>query len=400
MDLSCSLIVMVKTNQLLSRRSVGKRVSIASLCTLLFLCATKSFAQTNPSSIVIKPVFGAHALIDQGHLLHDRLYGVDLAFQKNMEQNIPDWARIARAKSYGLELVVRNFDNFRGVGDTISGALGTSIGLLAQVELQVLKIGRTDFVFTPAAGASYSTKTFFTHSQNRFIGSHINEMLKADVGAQINLTPNIKLLAGAAYVHLSNGGYLVPNGGLNTVNAYLGVKFRPGSQQPTTENTNTTADDKPGKPFQTLRRNSFEFMAGFGQRGVFEQKRAKYRSAFFAGYNFYINDLITIKSGLDAIYYYTTYDPANNGETFQNYGTSYDRWRTGLSLSSDFNFWRVTINTQIGKYIHYNRFFKNATWYWGFGPTIYVTPHIGIQARTYMHFAQADFVNYGVVVKL
>ena len=393
------LIVMEKMNKFFASNSLRIFHFVAYVATLSTLICNTAFSQQHPGAIVVKPVFGAHALLDQGQLLHDKLYGLDLAYQKLMEQHVPDWARIARAKSYGLELVVRNFDDFKGVNDTISSALGTAVGLLAQVELRVLSVGKTDVIFSPAAGASYSTKTFFTHSQNRFIGSHINEMLKADIGAQVALSPNLTLLAGAAYVHLSNGGYRVPNGGLNTVNMYVGMKIKPASK-PTSTESNEKSSIEPGKPFNTLQRNSFEFMAGFGQRGVFEQKRAKYRSAFFAGYNYYINDLITIKTGLDAVYYYTVFDPLNADETFQNYGTSYDRWRTGLSLSSDFNFWRVTINTQIGKYLHYNRYFKNATWYWGFGPTIYVTPRLGIQARTYMHFAQADFVNYGLVLRL
>ncbi|RZM18293.1 MAG: hypothetical protein EOO88_41130, partial [Pedobacter sp.] len=336
---------------------------VGILCIIAF--SLPVCAQQRSSSITIKPVIGAHALIDQGHLLHDRLYGVDLAFQKNLEDNIPEWARIARAKSYGLELVVRNFDNFKGVGDTITNSLGSAFGLLAQIEISVLKLGKAEIVFTPAAGASYSNKTFFTHPDNRFIGSHINEMLKADLGLQIPLSQNFKLLTGIGYVHLSNGGYLVPNGGLNTVNAYIGAKITPGQKVKESGEKPNKSSGLKIRPFQTLQRNSFEFMAGFGQRGVFEQKRAKYRSAFFAGYNFYMNDLVTIKTGVDAIYYYTVFDPSDVSETFQNYGTSFDRWRTGLSLSSDFNFWRVTINTQIGKYIHYNRFFKNATWYWG-----------------------------------
>ena len=393
------LIVMGKINKSFTSNFLKVNLFIAFAASFSFLTCTKAFTQNNPGAFVVKPVFGAHALLDQGQLLHDRLFGIDLAYQKIMEHHVPDWARIARAKSYGLELVVRNFDDFKGVNDTISNALGTAVGLLAQVELRVLNVGKTDIIFTPAAGASYSTKTFFTHSQNRFIGSHINEMLKADLGAQVAVSPNLTLLAGAAYVHLSNGGYRVPNGGLNTVNMYVGMKIKPASKH-TGNESNDKSSVKPGTPFNTLKRNSFEFMAGFGQRGVFEQKRAKYRSAFFAGYNYYINDLITIKTGLDAIYYYTVFDPSDSDETFQNYGTSYDRWRTGLSLSSDFNFWRVTINTQIGKYLYYNRYFKNATWYWGFGPTIYVTPRLGIQARTYMHFAQADFVNYGLVLRL
>jgi hypothetical protein len=368
---------------------------LLSLCLFYTFICYKSSAQSNSSALVVKPVFGAHALMDQGHLLQDRLYGLDLAMQKNLDYDIPEWARIARVNSYGVELVLRNFDDFKGINDTISNSLGSAAGLLAQVELKVLKIGRTEVIFTPAAGISYSTKTFFTNSQNRFIGSHINEMLKADVGAQIALSPSLAFLAGVGYVHLSNGGYLVPNGGLNTVNAYLGLKIRPAYK-----NNHVGHNSEPGKPFQTLQRSSFEFMAGFGQRGVFEQKRAKYRSGFFVGYNYYINDFITLKGGFDAIYYYTVFDRLQMTETFQNYGTSYDRWRTGVSVSSDFNFWRLTINTQLGKYIHYNRYFENATWYWGFGPTFYITPHIGIQAKTYMHFAQADFINYGLVVRL
>ncbi len=261
---------------------------------------------------------------------------------------------------------------------------------MAQIDLELAKIGKAKINFTPAIGLSYTNKNYFTNYQNRFLGSHINESIKADLGVELPLNEHSALMAGLGFLHLSNGGVIIPNGGLNTGNVYIGLKL-----------SNPSAFTSIRKStYETLQKNSFELSLGIGKRGVYQEKnKGYYKSGSYLGYNYYLNDFISLKGGLDAIYYYTVYDP-NDQKTFQNYGTSYDRWRTGISTGADLNLWRVTVTGQIGKYLHYNRYFKTASWYWAFGPTLNLTPHIGIQAKTYMHFAQADFVNYGLAFRI
>jgi hypothetical protein len=355
-----------------------------------FVGVLELHAQEKSSSYEFRAVFGSHGLQDQGHLFQDKIYGADFIYSKSLEHDPAEWIKHAHAKSYGLMLVYRDFSRLRGMQDTVTKGLGSSIGVVARIKIQLLDIGNVKINFMPALGLSYATKPYFANKQNRYMGSHINETILGELEAEIPLSDKLSLLGGGSYLHHSNGGVVVPNGGLNTGNVYLGLKF----------NEKTNPNHKNEVSFKTLQRNSFEVMGGFGFRGVFEQKRAKYRSGLYAGYNVYLNDLLTLKGGLDAIYYFTHFDQNNYTETFQNYGSSYKPWRLGASIGTDVNFWRITINGRIGKYIYYDRLLKNATWYWAFGPTYFITPKLGIQASSYMHFAQADYMNYGIVLKI
>lgn len=154
--------------------------------------------------------------------------------------------------------------------------------------------------------------------------------------------------------------------------------------------------------FQQLQKNSFELNLGIGRRGVYESHKGLLKSGLYAGYNFYVNEIFTLKGGFDAVYYYTVFDPspARGIQTFQYYGTSYDKWRTGVSFGGETTMWRLALNAQMGKYLHYNSYYKDINWFWTTGLTYYVNPHVGLQAKTYFHTSQADFINYGLVFKM
>ncbi|SFA57015.1 Lipid A 3-O-deacylase (PagL) [Pedobacter suwonensis] len=349
-------------------------------------------AQIGPEnrSIIFKPIFGTHINNDQGHLFQDQITGLDAAYFKDISQNSDKWIGFSGAKSYGIGFVFRNLSKLKGTKDTSANAFGQIYGLVAQMDFQLFKTGRARFNFTPGVGLGYTNKYYYNNTKNRFLGSAVNEIIKADLGMELAVSKYFDLLAGFGFLHASNGGATVPNGGLNTGNVYIGLKL----------NNPKTLTEERKSTYTTLQRNSIELSVGLGARGVFENRnKSLYKSGLYAGYNFYLNDVMSLKAGADAVYYYTTFDPNNYGNTFQNYGTSYDQWRTGISIGADINLWRVTVAGQIGKYIHFNRLMDKATWYWTFGPTFNITPHLGLQAKTYMHFAQADFVNWGVVYK-
>ncbi len=367
-----------------------KKLSLSLI--ILITCITFAQAQIAPEnhSIIFKPVFGTHVNSDQGHLFQDQITGFDAAYFKDISRNSDNWIGFSGAKSYGVGFIFRDLNKLKGTKDTSEHAFGQVYGLVAQMDFQLFKIGKAKINFTPGVGLGYTNKYYYNNTKNRFLGSPINETIKADLGMELPISEYADLLLGFGFLHISNGGATVPNGGLNTGNVYIGLKLN--NQKPLTTERKST--------YTTLQRNSIELSAGLGARGVFANRnKSLYKSGLYAGYNFYLNDVISLKAGADAVYYYTVFDPNNYGDTFQNYGTSYDRWRTGISVGADINLWRITVAAQIGKYIHYNRLMEKATWYWTFGPTFNITPRLGLQAKTYMHFAQADYVNWGVLYR-
>ncbi|KLT65255.1 acyloxyacyl hydrolase [Pedobacter sp. BMA] len=341
-------------------------------------------------SIFFKPVFGTHINSDQGHLFQDQIIGFDAAYFKDIEQNKDHWIKALGAKSYGLGFIFRDISRLKGAKDTSANSFGQVYGLVAQMDFELFKLGKAKFNFTPGIGLSLTNKYFGNHPKNRFLGSPVNEAIKADLGMELPVGKYTSLLAGFGFLHISNGGLTVPNGGLNTGNIYLGLKLN-NPKNPSEEKRST---------YIPLRRNSIEISVGLGARGVPQQSdKHLFKSGLYAGYNFYLNDIMVLKAGADAVYYYTVYNPDDYAGTYQNYGTSYDRWRTGLSVGAEINLWRITVGAQVGKYLHYNRYKEDATWYWTFGPTYNITSRLGIQAKTYMHFAQADYVNWGLVYR-
>lgn len=337
-------------------------------------------------------VLGSHAIGGPGGALQDKLYGFDLSYQKDISHIRDQWVKLANAKSAGIGLVYRDLQYLKGYNDTSSNSFGKAYGLVGHMDFKLLERGRTSVSLRPGVGFSYISKTFFTDKRNRFIGSHLNEILKADLLVKVSLNPKFDLTAGAGFLHYSNGGYSIPNSGINMLSLSTGLRFKRDAVQKKEYQTN----------FTQLRKNSIELNLGIGRRGVYESHDGLLKSGIYAGYNVYINDILSLKSGFDAVYYYTPFNPApgRDIQTFQYYGTSYDKWRTGLSIGAEATVWRLALNAQAGKYLHYNSYYKDIEWFWTTGLTYHLTPHIGIQAKTYLHGSQADFINYGLVFKI
>ena len=342
------------------------------------------------NSIEGQLVFGTHAIGGAGGAIQDKLYGLDFTYKRDLSHLSDNWVRLTRAQSVGVGLVFRDLQYLKGHQDTSANSFGHAIGLVGQMDFKLFKKGGTSITLKPGIGLSYLSKTFFIDKRNRFISSHINEILKADLMVRVSVSPKVDLTAGAGFLHYSNGGYKVPNGGLNMLSLSTGVQFK----------TNPVQKQEYQTKFTQLGKNTFELNMGIGRRGVYESHDGLLKSGVYGGYNVYINDVLSLKSGFDAVYYYTPFNPSAAIQTFQYYGTSLDKWRTGFSVGAETTLWRLALNGQVGKYLHYNSYYKNIDWFWTTGLIYYVSPHVGVQAKTYFHGSQADFINYGLVFKI
>ena len=365
-------------------------VLFTALFLCLFLSSRRGHAQEVPrNSLSFSPVLGTHLLPENEHTFNDPIPGFDLTFGFNLRNREDSWIDLLNAREFGINLVFRDLNRLDGHLDTAANSFGKAYGIAASLDFELLDAGPVRFYLIPAVGISYVSKTYFTDSDNRFIGSHLNQLLKAALQMEVPLGDYYSLLANVHVLHLSNGGFNIPNSGINTGNISFGLKSYLGK----------TSDERKEKNFHPLARSTVELAAGIGRRGVYESHKGLAKSGLYAGYNYWLNPVFDLRGGLDAVYYHTVFDPERHRETYQHYGTSYDRWRLGLSLGAAVKMGRLEIKGMFGRYLHYNSY-HGINYYWNSGGSYFLSPHLGLQTTLHMHRFQADFVDLGLVVKL
>ena len=169
---------------------------------------------------------GNHLTPDEKQLLNDPIYGFDVTYGKNVSTKDQRWVRFLHCKYLQYRAGYLNFTALDGAKDTCKGAFGHQFSLVCSMNLQLLHIGIARLYFAPSMGPCYITKGYYDDKRNRFTSSHINLESMAEVFADFALSPKIGLRAMYRFVHISNGGYLLPNLGMNTPNYGLGIVYQ------------------------------------------------------------------------------------------------------------------------------------------------------------------------------
>jgi hypothetical protein len=356
---------------------------------LLFV-AYSSFAQDNRNSVEITPLAGVKIFSAEKNTLKGNIWGAEAAYHFNMTENKANYVRIFNIKSLDAVLTYHNMEQVVVNGDpTTKGLLGSTVGLLGRFEIGLLKVGPTQLLLTPGAGVLYSTQTYFTDNRNPIVGSHINFAAQTGLKLYTAVSSSTGIQAGFDIYHYSNGAVRLPNNGVNTYSVSLGVVQKVDQTGPATQSNDEGYNQK----------HSFEIGGDIGARGVFKSREVFYKSGLYAGYNYRLSPVISLKVGVDAVYYFTVFNPDDYLRTFQSDGTSYDRWRVGTSIGTDVWFGKLALMANYGRYLHYRTFFVNK-WYWTAGLKYYVKPWVALQARGYIHRTQADYVGYGLLFRI
>src|SRR5690606_13344153 len=158
------------------------------------------------------------------------LYGLQVSYNKNIATSDQPWARFFNAQNISFGLTWHNLNGMKEVVDGISYSGGQAIGALAEVDVQLLRLGKSKLLFTPGIGLAYISQTINTQPATSIIGSHINLAVSSELGIEIPVGPHTSLLAAARMQHYSNGAIKVPNGGWNAVLGSLGVRTILGSE--------------------------------------------------------------------------------------------------------------------------------------------------------------------------
>lgn len=342
-------------------------------------------------ALSFKPNYGVDLAKPQDNN-RNYLYGLHVSYDRNLADSNQEWTKILNAKGVSFGVLWHQMANMKETIDGEDYPYGQAFGLLAEVDFQLFRVGPVNVLFTPGAGLTYITETIFTEPKTSTVGSHLNMALTAELGLDIPLNEHLSLSAAANVLHYSNGGIKIPNGGINTVHGSLGLKTKFGYPK----QVNSTIKEN---EFRQLEGSSGEVVVGIGRRGRYRTHGAFMRTGVYGGYNYYINQAIGFKTGLDMVYYHSVFDYADFDATFQYYGSSYDRIRLGASAGAEVALGRFAVSGQAGRYLHFNSF-HGIMWYWTSALRYYITPNIGLQSTLYMHHMQADYLNWGLAFKL
>ncbi len=391
------IIVARKLNfPMIYRFTVSRSQSTIILGLLLFALTLTSAAvaqsERSQHAISLKAQYGVDVNSDNPNRKDNYLYGLHISYDKNVAHSNKEWVRILNAKGLSFGLTWHNLDNMKETVDGVAYAGGQAFGALAEVDVQLLQLGRARLLVTPGIGLAYITENIFTQPATSTIGSHLNLMLTGELSLEVPVSQGSSILVGGHIQHYSNGGVVVPNGGWNMLTGSLGLKTALG-------NTGAQTDGQ-AEEYGHIEGNSAELWFGAGVRGRYRDRHGKFfRSGMYAGYNFYMNRAISLKAGSHVTYYHTVFDPERFDETFQYYGSSLDPVRWGVAAGADVTMGPIVINAMYGKYLHY-RNYHNVKWYWVTGVRYYFTPNIGVQSTLHLHGVQADYANWGLILRI
>lgn len=360
-----------------------------TFCGLIF--SVLSFGQEDKKyAVSLKPFYG----IGVGNsnkigVESNFTLGIDARFHKKLNPEDADWIKFLNAKEVSLGFVYNDLDHIERENYTF----GKSFGILMKADFELYKKNNFSLELSPGFGLAYLTRTVKTDPNTLIFGSHINGMFMADLIAEYQISKDWAVMAGTGIIHYSNGGAKVPNAGLNTMNFSVGVKkdiiaFK------------NCDNDSIKTPIPDMKKNGFEFSAGAGSRGRYKKDGGFFMMGFYGGYNRFLNNVISLRAGVDAVYYSELYDEFFESEQSLKYwGQSYDHYRVGLSIGAEAKLNKIGIGANYGYYLHMNSLYNQKT-YWDLNLKYYITPKIGIQGTMYAHRFQADFVNWGVFYRL
>jgi len=395
---------------------------IKRLLTLILLSISISLAnaQTATNSIGISAFTGLK-MFTADSVLKGNTWGIEGVYHLNMADNKADWVKMLNVRSIDLAFSYRNYQNvyLSKQPKTSVGFLGDYYGALAKLNISLASVGKTELLLNPGFGFGYATETYYTDN-NPLVGSHINFTAQLGLKIETPITSSTKLWIGADLYHYSNAAFKLPNYGVNSINASFGID----------QDISTPATQGAKKPFQNYKKHSFELGLNIGHRGLVQdgpgltsagyedrlayQKTATsklYKSGIYVGYNYRLNPVLSLRAGVDAVYYFTTLDSLKDLHhyyaTYQELGSSYDRFRVGMSLGAELWMGRFSFPVNYGYYLHYHYFeptnnknYSPPNTYWTFGARYYFTQHFALEAKQYLHRTQADFVGFGFIVKI
>lgn len=363
-------------------------------CVLLILITLSiskyNFAQEAPTANGI-PVIGvkfhygfiwAHRE-KMAHLVRGHIPGIEITLAKYPTgQRL--WQQQYNNPEYGLCFVHYDLGN--------PEQLGSADGLGAYINFNLNRSERFKLNLKFGPGVGYISKVFdrLDNYKNIAISSHVNVLILLSLEANWFITPRWAISSGLTMNHFSNGGYKMPNLGINVVSANIGAKYL--------FDKRTTPQKKFPTPILGKRKTSYQFLAAFGVRELEEVWGKKYLAyTVSAEAHRAINTKQKLGIGFDIFYDNSLIDFLDLKEI--KVKNNVEIIRPGFKLSHDLAVGDLSFVFQMGAYL-YQKDDSDGLFYHRIALRYLCKEHWIFNFSLKSHFAVASYIEWGLGYKL
>ncbi len=287
------------------------------------------------------------------------------------------WQKVHRFPIVGMGFMFSDFNNPQ--------ILGKAYSTFFFIRHPIFERKKFSVNYKFAEGIAYLTKHFDTGSNvfNTVIGSHFNIHIFAGFETEINLTRNIKFLAGIGITHYSNGAIKIPNQGINLVGISAGVILD--------KNRSKKLGNLEKIPFQSITNYFVILTTGVHQLDIVGKKEYIVGSVS-AEYSKQITAKFARGGGLD-LFFDQALEPQNISETDTDTKKK-DPVYPGLHISGDYVFGKVSFTMQFGTYLLWRPYTYQYV-YSRFGFRYKFSKHLLANITLKTYFSAADFIEFG-----
>lgn len=197
---------------------------------LFLLLSTKPqsiFAQNIRHNFISTELgIGSMIIPENKRLLNDRIPSIDLSYARSMQNRSDEWIKKLHVFYQVATLTYMNQRDLDGMLDTAANSFGDVYMFTYSLMINLLGKEKNHLYLIPGWGIAYDTKTFFDDRSNIYIGSHFNYAIRVEGMYTRELTNKFLLLTGVKYMHYSNGSFILPNRGINSVTYKIGLAYQ------------------------------------------------------------------------------------------------------------------------------------------------------------------------------
>ncbi len=198
---------------------------------LLFLFVslkhTSTYAQNSQGNFISMEVgLGSMIIPENQKLLNDFIPSIDLSYARSMRNRNDEWIKKLNVSYQLATLTYMNQKDLDGMLDTSTNAFGDVYMLTYSLMINLIGKQKNHLYLIPGWGIAYDTKTFYEDSKNIYIGSHFNYAIRIESMFTSEISSKLLLMTGIKYMHYSNGSFILPNRGINSVSYKIGLAYQ------------------------------------------------------------------------------------------------------------------------------------------------------------------------------
>ncbi len=151
---------------------------------------------------------------------------------------------------------------------------------------------------------------------------------------------------------------------------------------------------------RSLNRNHFETNIGIGRRAYINSKSAMLRGMFSINYNYHVNNVFYLRTGLDVNYYDHVFNGDYYGLGYIVKSTSLEKYSYGLFLGGEIVMNRIVFQGGMTRYLYYKPLPQyNFKYFSRIGFKYLVSPHFNVGFFLKAHANEADYLDFGIGYK-